>query len=68
MRIVYNNWSISKNYNHCDADDQITAMLMLINDVRRDPWSGIVTNELNLVMNFIDKNDVPPNKYVDKQD
>lgn len=60
QRIVYSNLSMSKNYNHADADDHIEAMMMLINDVHRDPWSGIVTTEFNLTMCFIDKNDVLP--------
>ena len=72
-RIVYSNMSLSQNYNHTEADDQITAMMMLINPTKTifdDPFAdhtkAIQYTTQNLTLEFIDKNDVLPNKNVDK--
>ena len=58
-RIVYSNMSLSQNYNHAGADDQIAAMMMLINDayIHAD---CIFYREPKITMNFIHKNDVLP--------
>ena len=67
-RIVYSNISCSHNYNHDEADDQIQALLLLINPITNVPVGAMRMNvqAQNLVVDFIDKNDVLPKKKDDK--
>lgn len=64
-RIVYTDWSISKNYNHNEADNQIEAMMLLINKPENYYWTikdelMVWSQEPRLYMKFIPKNDVLP--------
>lgn len=64
-RIVYTDYSMSKNYNHDEADRQIEAMMMLINptEIVYEDFAlpRPTTHKLTrLVMDFIPKNDVLP--------
>jgi dCMP deaminase len=63
-RIVYTDWSVSQNWNHSAADDQIEALMMLINPIitKFVDIDGTISDifDENLVMEFIPKNDVLP--------
>lgn len=70
-RIVYTDWNISKNYNHSEANDQIEALMWLINQQGEHRWT--IKNDMmtwmvepRLYLEFIPKNDVLPNNKVDK--
>jgi len=67
VHIVYSNFHISQHYDNNEADDQITAMLMLINptEIRYEDFAlpqPTTYTLTRLVMTFIDKNDVLPKK------